>query len=84
MFYIEYDENLPKYFNQNHHFLWNNMNQDVLNKTKLFEKIEIHWFSVTDMKKRRKHFRNFYQNITDLLFENIENIETFARTKFVK
>ena len=60
------------------------MAHDVLNKSKLFEKIEIKWFSVTDMKKHRKTFRNFYQYITDLLFENKENIETFARTKFEK
>jgi hypothetical protein len=84
MFYIEYDENLPKYFNQNHHFLWNNMNHDTLNKTKLFEKIEIDWFSFEDMKKKRKYFRNFYQNITDLLYKNKENIESFAISKFVK
>jgi len=24
MFYIQYDENLPTLFNQNHHFIWNN------------------------------------------------------------
>ena len=60
------------------------MDHDVLNKSKLFEKIEIKWFSVTDMNKHRKTFRNFYQYITDLLFENKENIETFARTKFIK
>ena len=84
LFFIDYDENLPKYFNQNHHFLWDNMAHDVLNKSKLFEKIEIKWFSVTDMNKHRKTFRNFYQYITDLLFENKENIETFARTKFEK
>ena len=60
------------------------MEHEVLNKSKLFEKIEIKWFSVADMKKHRKSFRNFYQYITDLLFENRENIETFAKTKFVK
>jgi 8-oxo-dGTP pyrophosphatase MutT (NUDIX family) len=84
LFFIEYDENLPKYFNQNHYFLWDNMDHDVLNKSKLFEKIEIKWFSIADMKKHRKSFRNFYQYITDLLFENRENIETFAKTKFIK
>ena len=24
MFFLKYDENLPKYFNKNHYFLWNN------------------------------------------------------------
>ena len=84
MFFIEYDENLPKYFNQNHHFLWNNMDHDTLNKTKLFEKIEINWFSVDDMKKRRTEFRNFYQRITDILYEKRENIKSFAISKLNK
>lgn len=84
MFYIKYDENLITLFNQNHHFLWNNMDHKVLNNTKLFEKIEINWFSIDDMKKRQKEFRNFYQNIINLLIENIENIESFAISKFVK
>jgi 8-oxo-dGTP pyrophosphatase MutT (NUDIX family) len=84
MFYIQYDENLPILFNQNHHFIWNNMDHEVLNKTKIFEKIEINWFSVDDMKKKRKEFRNFYQDITDLLYENIASIESFAISKFTK
>ena len=84
MFYIEYNENLPIFFNQNHHFIWNHMDHAVLNKTKIFEKIEINWFSVDDMKKKRKEFRNFYQNITDILHENIENIESFAMSKFTR
>ena len=25
LFFIQYDENLPKFFNQNHYFLWDNM-----------------------------------------------------------
>ena len=84
MFFIEYDENLPKYFNQNHHFLWNNMDHDTLNKTKLFEKIEINWFSIDDMKRRRTEFRNFYQRITDILYEKRENIKSFAISKINK
>jgi hypothetical protein len=50
---MTYDENLPKYFNQNHRFLWNRMDKQELEKTKLFEKSEIQWFSVKDMKKHR-------------------------------
>lgn len=61
--YIDYDENLPKYYNQNHDFLWKRMNKQYLNNTKLFEKIEIRWFSISDMKKHKKEFRNFYQDI---------------------
>lgn len=81
MFFLEYDENLPKYYNNNHMFLWNRMDHEVLGKTKLFEKIEIRWFSVEDMKRQKKEFRNFYQDFIDDILSNIENIEKFALTK---
>ena len=37
VFTMNYDENLPKYYNQNHAFLWKRMDKQLLNKTKLFE-----------------------------------------------
>jgi hypothetical protein len=84
IFFMEYDENLPKYYNQNHRFLWERMNHQVLNDSKLFEKIEIAWFSVNDMKRRKKEFRKFYQEIVDLFLENEENIYSFATKKAKK
>jgi len=81
IFFMEYDENLPKYYNQNHKFLWERMNKKVLNDTKLFEKIEIDWFSVEDMKKRKGEFRSFYQEIVDKFLNNIHNIQKFVDKK---
>jgi 8-oxo-dGTP pyrophosphatase MutT (NUDIX family) len=69
--YIDYDENLPKYYNQNHDFLWKRMNKQYLNNTKLFEKIEIRWFSISDMKKHKKEFRNFYQDIVPKIISEV-------------
>jgi 8-oxo-dGTP pyrophosphatase MutT (NUDIX family) len=69
--YIDYDENLPKYYNQNHDFLWKRMNKQYLNNTKLFEKIEIRWFSISDMKKHKKEFRNFYQEIVPKIVNEV-------------
>jgi len=63
IFYLKYDPNLPKYYNWNHDFLWKRMNKNMLSKTKLFEKIEIQWFSVAMMNTRIKEFRSFYQDI---------------------
>ena len=79
IFFMEYDENLPKYYNQNHAFLWNRMDKKLLNDSKLFEKIEINWFSIDDMKKRRKEFRSFYQEIVDKFLREIENIRRFLK-----
>jgi 8-oxo-dGTP pyrophosphatase MutT (NUDIX family) len=84
LFFLEYDENLPKYYNQNHLFLWNKMDKNVLNDSKLFEKIEIGWFSIEDMKRRRSEFRNFYQEITDQIIGDVENIDKFIRKNINK
>lgn len=81
IFFLEYDENLPKYYNNNHRFLWERMDKNVLSKTKLFEKIEINWFSIEDMKKKRSEFRSFYQEIVDKFIENQENIYHFIENK---
>jgi 8-oxo-dGTP pyrophosphatase MutT (NUDIX family) len=81
IFFYPYDENLPKYYNYNHKFLWDKMDKKILNKTKLFEKIEIQWFSVDDMVKQRKKFRFFYQEITDLFIENKQQIDNFIKSK---
>ena len=84
LFFLEYDENLPKYYNQNHRFLWERMDKQMLSKTKLFEKIEIGWFSIEDMKKRRGEFRGFYQEIVDKFIEDKENILNFITQKNIK
>ena len=81
IFFMEYDENLIKYYNQNHKFLWERMDKRLLNDSKLFEKIEINWFSIEDMKKKRSEFRNFYQEIVDLFLRDIENIRKFIDKK---
>lgn len=80
MFLVDYDENLPKYYNQNHKFLWERMDQKYLHETRLFEKGEIAWLSAQDMKRRRSEFRAFYQEITDHILEEMPKIEAFIRT----
>jgi len=32
IFFMDYDENLPKYYNQNHKFLWEKMDKNILNE----------------------------------------------------
>jgi hypothetical protein len=60
------------------------MDKNVLSKTKLFEKIEIDWFSIEDMENKRSEFRNFYQEIVDKFLENQENIYKFIEKKMKK
>jgi NADH pyrophosphatase NudC (nudix superfamily) len=78
IFLMEYDENLPTYFTNQHRFLWNRMDQTVLNESRFFEKQEIKWFSVSDMKKMRPVFRIFYQNIVDRILSKMKEITAFV------
>lgn len=81
--YPEY-ESMPKFYNNSHYFLWNRMNKKMLNDTKLFEKIEIQWFTIDDMKKRRDEFRNFYREIVDMIIEKESEIRDFLSKKMDK
>lgn len=81
MFFLEYDENLVKYYNYNHKFIWDRLDNKMLNGSKIFEKIEIGWFSTNDIKKRLKEFRGFYQEIIMKVLEQEENIRRFITNK---
>lgn len=81
IFYYPYDENLPKYYNQNHHFLWERMDKKLLNSTKLFEKSEIQWFSEDMIEKRIKEFRPFYQKIVQHVLSKKNKIKNFIKKR---
>ncbi len=77
---IDYDEKLPEYYNNNHRFLWERMDKHMLSRTKLFEKIEIKWFSVNDIKQKMGGFRHFYQDILkEHILTKIPKIIKFCR-----
>ena len=78
IFLMEYNENLPKYFTNNHNYIWNKMNKKVLSKTKIFEKRKLEWFKIKDMKKTKKEFRPFYVDILEKIIKDEKNIKKFA------
>lgn len=84
IFYMTYDANLPKYFSNHHHFLWNRMDKNILNNSKFFEKQEIAWFSVEDMKNRRTEFRSFYYAVVKKILSKISPIKKFILSKSSK
>lgn len=71
---VPYNETLVDCYNKNHDFLWKRMDNQLLSKSKLFEKEKIQWFSVHDMMKHRKSFRHFYREIVDILYEQRHQI----------
>jgi 8-oxo-dGTP pyrophosphatase MutT (NUDIX family) len=81
IFFLEYNEELPRYFTNHHQFVWKRMNKDLLNDSKLFEKQEIRWFSAKQLKNKKGEFRSFYQSIVDQLISELPNISTFIMKK---
>ena len=81
IFFLEYNEELPRYFTNHHQFVWKRMNKDLLNNSKLFEKQEIRWFSAKQLKNKKGEFRSFYQSIVDQLISELPNISTFIMKK---
>ena len=90
LFYLPYDPSLVTHYNNNHEFIWNRMEKmnenqrKLMNETRIFEKIELCWFSIDDMNKRKNEFRNFYQEIVDKFIESEHEITQFLKTKNIK
>ena len=71
LFQIDYDENLPVYFNNNYKFLKSHVNTLVRHSTNgLFEKSDIKWMTFDDLRKERGAFRSYYRNVVDVILEN--------------
>lgn len=75
LFEIDYDENLPIYFNNNYKFLKSHVNNLVRHTTNgLFEKSNIKWMTFDDLRKERDTFRSYYRNVVDVILENEDDI----------
>ena len=68
----------------NHKFLWERMDKDLLNNSKFFEKQEIRWFCENDMKKKKNEFRPFYREILDMFLKEFIQITKFIKNKASK
>ena len=77
IFPFEYNEWLPYYYNNNQRFLQKRLPPQVFKTTKIFEKAEIRWVCVDDLKKMRPQFRYFYQNTIDMMLNQKESIKSF-------
>lgn len=79
LFRMNYDTKLVKYYNNNHRFVAGRLNPAYLRKTMIFEKQELRWMSLDDMKQHRDEFRFFYREMVDKLIRNAAKIEAFVR-----
>jgi 8-oxo-dGTP pyrophosphatase MutT (NUDIX family) len=60
IFPFKYDTALPYYYNNNQRFLQKRLPPKVFKTTKIFEKAEIRWICVDDLKKMRPQFRCYF------------------------
>jgi hypothetical protein len=75
LFEIEYDENLPYYFNNNYKFLKGHVNKLVRHATNgLFEKSVIKWMTFDDLRNERSSFRSYYRNVVDVILDHEDDI----------
>jgi transcription termination factor NusB len=79
IFPFEYNEWLPHYYNNNQRFLQKRLSPKVFKTTKIFEKEEIRWVCVDDLKQMRPQFRSYFQNIVDAMLNQKESIKTFIK-----
>lgn len=73
IFLVEYDENLPIYFNNHHHFIKKHLPYKI-NRGGLFEKSEIGWFSSEELKHSPGQFRPFYRNVVKNIVDNYSKL----------
>ena len=77
IFPFNYDEHLPFYYNNNQRFLQKRLDPNVIKSTKIFEKAEISWICIDDLKKMRSQFRHYFQNIVDMILNQKDSIRKF-------
>jgi 8-oxo-dGTP pyrophosphatase MutT (NUDIX family) len=83
IFPFEYNEWLPHYYNNNQRFLQKRLCPKIFKTTKIFEKSEIRWIPVDDLKKMRPQFRCYFQHIVDMMLAQKESIRKFIEPKLI-
>jgi 8-oxo-dGTP pyrophosphatase MutT (NUDIX family) len=78
---MKYDDKLVEYYNNSHKFLYSRLDNAYLKSTKIFEKVEMRWFSVAELKSRRGEFRKFYVDVVDKILADLPKIREYIRSK---
>jgi 8-oxo-dGTP pyrophosphatase MutT (NUDIX family) len=84
IFPFEYNHWLPYYYNNNQRFLQKKLDPNVIKSTKIFEKEEIRWICVDELKKMRPQFRHYFRNVIDMMLNQRESIHSFIEKSLKK
>jgi 8-oxo-dGTP pyrophosphatase MutT (NUDIX family) len=82
IYMMDYDAKLPFYYRNNYEFFSRYLPHVKHKKDNgLLEKSKIRWFSYDELKKEKKNFRSFYQNIVDLILKRQDEITNKIHNK---
>jgi hypothetical protein len=81
IFPLEYDESLPYYYNNNQKFIQQKLDPNVIKSTTIFEKAEIRWFCVDELKQMMSRFRSFYRGMIEKIIQQQDDIYKFIERK---
>lgn len=79
IFPMEYDEKLPFYYNNNQRFLQKRLDQEIIKKSKIFEKEEIRWIPINELNSMKLQFRFFFPPVIDKINNEREKIKNFIK-----
>jgi len=79
IFAMEYDDKLPFYYNNNHQFIERKLSENIIKKSKIFEKEELKWVSLNELRNMHKksQFRMYFQPIAMRIFNERHKIKHF-------
>ena len=75
MFKIDYNKDLPTYYNNHFRFFSQKLPEVRDEHNGLLEKSHIKWYSFDDIRREKKKFRRFYRAFIDRFLEKQEKIE---------
>jgi hypothetical protein len=81
---VEYDENLPKYFNNQISFINSYVGNYKLNNTTMYEKQEIKWYTLNMLETNKKKFRTFYQEVVGEILKKKNEIKNLCKKRKTK
>jgi hypothetical protein len=79
VFYMKYDPQLVKYYNNNQKFIQKRLDPAVIKSSKIFEKAEIQWICIDDLNKMRSKFRHFFTPMVDEILQRRDEIEALVK-----
>jgi 8-oxo-dGTP pyrophosphatase MutT (NUDIX family) len=77
----QYDPMLPFYYNNNHKYIEEKLDKEIIKKSKIFEKCEIKWVCIDDLNKMKNKVRSYFKDTIDKLIEEREEIYRFIKKK---